>query len=226
MKYCKTCKLSYQSPLSHCLFCNAPLEVTQNTSDEILEFHYPAFTKQKKKAVMVKKILSFLLLVAILSCLYIDLNDKTKGLSWSLYTTTCFLFGLYQIVLFTGKKKKIKKILYSSYSIIVFLILLAFYGGHPFWAIDFVYPLGLLVINLSLSFYFTVRKRKALYDIAIYILSTSLLGMIPLLLLLFDKLTFTWPSKVCVLYSFAVLFALLFFSTSQTKEELKRRFHI
>ena len=226
MKYCKTCRLSYQTPLSHCLFCNTPIDDNQTPSDDSMEFHYPIFIKQKKVRVMVQKIFSFLLLLAILSCLYIDLNDNTKGLSWSLYTTTCFFFGLYQVLLFASRKKKIKKLVYSSYSVLLFLLLIALYGGSPFWAIDFILPLGLFATNLVLTFYFIIRKRKALYDIAIYILSTSLLGMIPLLLLLLDQLTYTWPSITCGLYSFAILFALLFFSTSHTKEEFKRRFHI
>ena len=226
MKYCKSCKLSYNTPLSQCLFCNSPLDTKQNGSEDIVDYKYPSITKHKKVGMTIKKILSFLLLVSILLCLYIDLNDNSKGLSWSLYTTTCFLYGLYQMYLYSRKQKMIKKLLYSTYGTIVFLLLIALYGSNPLWAIDFVLPLGLLAINLSLSFYFLIRKRKALYDVAIYIFISSMLGMIPLLLVLFHKLTYTWPSITCGLASFTVLFALLFFSTAQAKEELKRRFHI
>lgn len=225
MKYCKTCKLFYETPLKHCLFCNSPLEATTITSNGEEQFLYPAFQKQKKAAKHFKKIMSFLLLIGTFTCIYLDLTESGKGLSWSLYTTSCLIYALLICHLFAGKKKTIKKLTSATYVTIIFLIVIAFIGHNPFWAIDFILPLGIFTLNLCLTFYL-LKKHKVLHDVAIYSLVASLFGLIPFMLIFFHALTYTWPSIVCGLYSIAILFGLLFFSTKQTKEEFARRFHI
>jgi Ca2+/Na+ antiporter len=194
--------------------------------DEQFNFHYPQFHKRRKAAQFFKKLLNFTIWLSMIFCLFIDLTDNKPGISWSLYTTTSCLYVLYLIYLYSNKKKKIKKITYSAYASIILNLLLGLYTDSPFWAIDFILPLGIFTTNLCLTYYFVVRKRKALHDVAIYNLVASLLGLIPLLLFLLDQLTYTWPSITCGLYSLLILSGLMFFSTSQTKEELKRRFHI
>lgn len=226
MKYCKTCKLSYNTPLSHCLFCNSPLEESNETSVCKTDYYYPAFKRQKRGRSYFKKILIFLVLVGVFTCLFLDLMVTRKGLSWSLYTNSSLLYVLYIGLVFSGKEKKIKKITSAAYASVVFLLAIGLFGKSAVWAIDFILPLCLFAINLCLTFYFLVRKRKALHDIAVYIMTTSLLGLIPLLLLLLHKLTYSWPAITCGIYSLVVIFGLVFFTTQQTKDELKRRFHI
>lgn len=226
MKYCKTCNLSYNTPLTHCLFCNNQLEGEEELSNLTPDYHYPQFQKQKRARKYFKKILSFLIIVALFTCSYLDLTVTKKGLSWSFYTNSSLLYVLYIGFLFAEKKKIIKKMTLAAYASVVFLLAIGLFSKTSVWAIDFILPLGLLSINICLTFYFIVRKRKALHDIAIYNLTTSFLGLIPFLLMIFNRLTYIWPSLTCGLYSLAILFGLLFFTTKETKEELKRRFHL
>lgn len=230
MNYCKTCKLSYQSPIHHCLFCNNELSNQPPTEysltrplEKPLEFHYPAVQKRRKTALILKKLLTFLLLVAIISCFFLDISDDIT-ISWSLYPIASCLYVLYLIQIYTKRQKNIKKITYSAYASIVYLLMLGLFT-KPFWAIEFIFPLGILTTNLCLTFYFLTRKRRRLHDVAVYIVIASLLGLLPILLYFFDCLSYTWPSIACSLYSLVILFGLMFFSTQQTKEEIKRRFH-
>ena len=236
MRYCKNCKMTYGTPLTHCLFCNNELtmekeleKVTKETlsyAGEDLNFHYPQFHKRKRFGQTFLKFLYFLLLVSIVSCLFLDLTDHKPGISWSLYTTTSCLYVFYLIHLYSSKRKKIKKVTFSAYATIVLILLIGLYTESPYWAIDFILPLGILITNLCLTYYFIFRRRKALHDVAIYNLVASLLGLIPLILFFTKQLTYTWPSLTCGLYSMVILFGLMFFPTTQTKEELKRRFHL
>jgi hypothetical protein len=236
MRYCKNCRITYGTPLDHCVFCNNELAMDQEltnsnnplsaTLEDNFNFHYPQFHRKRKAALFFKKLLNFTIILSIIFCLFIDQTDKNPGISWSLYPTTCCLYVLYLIYLYSNKIKKIKKITYSAYASIILNLFLGLYTQSPFWAIDFILPLGIFTTNLCLTFYFIVRKRKALHDVAIYNLVASLFGLIPLLLFLLDRLTYTWPSIMCGLYSLLILSGLMFFSTNQTKEELKRRFHI
>lgn len=236
MRYCKNCKMTYGTPLDHCLFCNNELttKIEMTTFETSLSsysegdsvYHYPQFHKRRKVAHIFKKFLYFIIILSIVFCLFIDVTDKNPGLNWSLYPTTSCLYVLYLIYLYSSKRRKIKKITYSAYASIILNLLLGLYTQSPFWAIDFILPLGIFTTNLCLTFYFIARRRKALHDIAIYNLVASLFGLIPLLLFLMNRLTYTWPSITCGFYSLVILFGLMFFSTSQTKEELRRRFHI
>ncbi len=225
MRYCRTCNLSYNTPLAHCLFCNSQLEDCEGLTNNASDYYYPQFQKQKRARNYFKKILSFLIIVALFTCLFLDLA-VTKRLSWSLYTNSSLLYALYLGFLFASKKKKIKKVTSAAYASILFLLTIGIFGKDSVWAIDFILPLGLLTINICLTFYFLLRRRKALHDIAIYNLIASCLGLMPLFLIMLHKLTFTWPSITCGLYSLVILFGLLFFTTKDTKDELKRRFHL
>ncbi len=225
MKSCKICNLSYNTPLAHCLFCNNQLEDSEHFSKAISDYYYPQFKRQKRAKRYFKKILSFLIIVALFTCLFLDLT-VTGRLSWSLYTNSSLMYALYIGFLFTGKKKMIKKITLAAYASVLFLLVIGLFGESTIWATDFILPLGLLTINICLTTYFLTRRRKALHDIAVYNLTTSCLGLIPLLLILLHKLTFKWPSLICGLYSLAILFGLLFFTTKETKDEFKRRFHL
>jgi hypothetical protein len=235
MRYCKNCKMTYQTPLNHCLFCNNELTVdqefknfkpeNQTSTSEDINYHYPQFQSRRKSGQLFKKFINFIILISIVSCIFLDLIDDS-GFGWSMYPMTSCVYVLYLVYLYSSKRKTIKKVTYNAYATIIFLLLLGFYSKSPFWAVDFPFPLGILAINLCLTFYFVVRKRKSLHDIAIYILVASILGLIPLVLFFTKQLTYAWPSVCCGLYSLMVLSGLTFFSTNQTKDEIKRRFHL
>lgn len=234
MRYCKNCKLTYGTPLNHCLFCNNELTEDNglsklngsNSYSDSMDYHYPQFQKRKKARQNFLRFIYFLIIMSIISCIFLDLTDKKPGISWSLYTTTCCLYVLYLVRLCASKQKKIKKITYSAYASIILNLLIGLYTDSPFWAIDFILPLGILGTNLCVTFYFLFRKREELHNIVIYNLVACLLGLIPLILFFTKQLTYTWPSITCGLYSLIILSGLMFFSTSQTKDELKRRFHL
>lgn len=236
MRYCKNCNLTYGSSLNHCLFCNneliSELESSKKvaekllTTDESISFHYPSFQKRKKILKYFVKLIYFLVIISIASCIFLDLTVGKGGINWSAVPAVCCFYFFYLVRLYTSKQKRIKKITVSAYASIIFLLLIGLLTKTIFWAIDFILPLGIFATNLCLTYYFLFRKRKALHDIAIYNLVASLLGLIPLVLYFSNQLTYSWPSIVCGLYSLVIISGLIFFSTSQTKEELRRRFHL
>lgn len=226
MKYCKTCKLTYQAPIEHCLFCNGLLEPVKTESGDHAVLYYPAYKKSRHVGQIVKKLIEFLVIIATVTCFSLDLIDQEHGLSWSLYVISSLFYVWYLCVLFGGKKKRIQKVTNASYATIVLILVIGLIGENSFWAIDFILPLGILALNLGLMLYFIIAKRKALHDVIIYPFIASIYGMIPFVLLLCHKLVYTWPSLVCGLYSLAVFACLLFFSTRQTREELIRRLHL
>lgn len=226
MRYCKYCNLHYDTPLEHCLLCNNKLELTKE--EETLEqtYHYPEFQKKKNSRRFLLRLLALLGLIAIISCVYLDLLTHTeKSLSWSRYviSSISYLFLLLSII--TGAKKSIQKITYSAYLTLLFLVYLGSIGNSSVWSVDYVMPFGFIAINITILFFLLIKKRRH-HDYAIYSMITSIIGILPIILLFNHRLTYTWPTITCFFYSLTTFLGILIFSPEATKEELKRRLHL
>ncbi|WP_312368886.1 DUF6320 domain-containing protein [Lachnoclostridium sp.] len=229
MRYCKYCNLHYNTPLDHCLFCNNELTKTNlENSQQRMEqtYLYPEFQKRKNSKRFLLRLYTFLGLIAIITCVYLDLsNHLEKGLSWSRYVISPIAYLLFFMSIITSSKKSIQKIIYLSYLTLLFLVYLGSIGDSSVWSIEFVMPLGLISINITMLFFLLIKKRRH-HDYAIYSMLTSIIGMLPIILLFTHRLTYTWPTITCFLYSLTTFLGILFFTPEATKEELKRRLHL
>ena len=222
MKYCKTCHITYRTPLNNCMFCNNPLSTT-DTGDCAL--HYPSVKKKSAKAKLLVRTANFLFLVANLFCLSIDFLFTNSRIHWSLLVLGASLFVILSSKTIHGNRTK------TSQFVTVFLLLLAeilsigFITKTPSWAVYYILPLGLLFLTFFMTC-LLFGKVQRIYDYGIYMLSSSLLGLIPALILLCKKPDVRWPSVCCSLYSVVALLGLFFFTPRAAKEELKRRFYL
>ncbi|WP_455714231.1 DUF6320 domain-containing protein [Anaerosporobacter sp.] len=227
MRYCKTCGIHYRTPINSCLFCNNKLE-EDNVLDEDMKFFYPPMKKEPKAKKTVKKILYFILLFGTISCLGIGLiyKNSTQGIisSWSIYVLLSCLLAAIVIHEFSTPSNVFHKIYLTGLSTLMFLIAIALLGDSYHWALDYVLPFGLLALNI-LSTCCIFGSKERLYEYSIYVFSTSILAFIPLLLYFLSIISVGWPALSCCLYAVLTLFGLFFFSTKESKEELKRRLH-
>ena len=225
MSYCKTCHINYNTPLTHCLFCNNELNITDDISQ--LRYNYPEMKKRKQAKKFLLRLFTFLSLLSIVICFYLDFLSGIKSKEhWSLYVITSVLFVDAIMYLFTGSKRMLRKLTTLSYLTIVYLLFIAILSGYPFWAIDFIYPLGLIALNVSVTCYYLFGHRKELHNLAIYMLIPSLLSIVCVFHLCSLGIVYRWPSIACIGYSLVTIIGLFFFSTKKTKDELKRRFHL
>ncbi len=226
MKYCKCCNLHYNTPLKHCLFCNNELEFTKEEQTLEQAYHYPEFKKKKNSKCFLFRFIAFLGLLAMITCVYLDLTThSSQGLSWSRYVISPIAYVLLLLIILASARKPIQKITYGSYLTLSFLISLGFIGNSSAWAVDFVMPLGFIAINITILFFLLIKKRRH-QDYAIYSMITSFIGILPIILLFHHRLTYTWPTITCFLYSLATFLGILVFSPEATREELKRRLHL
>lgn len=229
MRYCKYCNLQYNTPLDHCLFCNNELARTNlENPEQLMEqtYHYPEFQKRKNSKRFLLRLYTFLGLIAMITCVYLDLSKHLyKGLSWSRYVISPITYILLFLSIITSTKKSIQKIIYLSYLTLLFLVYLGSIGDSSVWSIDFVMPLGFISINIIMLFFLLIKKRRH-HDYAIYSMITSIIGLLPIILLFNHRLTYTWPTITCFLYSLVTFIGILIFSPEATKEELKRRLHL
>lgn len=99
----------------------------------------------------------------------------------------------------------------------------AFTGWHG-WSLDFVFPIlaGVVVVVQTIM---GKVFRLPLGEYLIYLLLDCAMGLLPLVLYLFNLLTVSIPSLLCGTVSGICLVAQLVFNTPSLLRELKRRFH-
>lgn len=98
-------------------------------------------------------------------------------------------------------------------------------GWHK-WSIDFVFP-GISVIIMISMLMITKLQRLAANEYMIYFVMAAGYGfVIPLVLLLTGVLGVTFPSVICVGFSFLFFMAQVIFKRRELGEELNKKFHI
>lgn len=219
MKYCKTCRISYDAPLERCLFCNQKLD------DDGTGTTY-SFTPHVKSRGLrhFNRIFIFINAISAMIALYLDYRNGLP-LTWSLIVA---ISNLYAIMLFLILYVKSVWTTKLTKAVILTVMLIGFIGlsiRDYGWALDYVFPLG-ITSNIMLLIVLLLLNRKRWYDYSLHLLSVSVLGLIPALFDLFNILDTRWPSVVCYLTGFTTLLGMFLLSSKESKDEFKRRFHI
>lgn len=226
MKYCKTCGLHYRTPLNHCLFCNNILEenALETSKPDSIPFAYPGVTKKDRSRDVYPTLFYFLLTVAVFCCVVIDLYSTPSSITWSAYVILPCLYVALLIHIFRKSTGIFHKVYCFGLDTLLFLVALALLGTNYHWALDYILPFGLILLNILATFCI-LGSKKRLYQYSIYIFSTCVLAVIPFFLAIVSLTTVHWPTLVCCLYSVVTLLGLFFFSTHEAREELRRRLH-
>ena len=214
MKYCRTCKISYNTPLNDCLFCNNALEKVNATKEMN---YYPPVAKRSRIARFLLKLLAFLFLLANVSCLYIDyISDKETKLSWSLFVLSSSVYAFLLLISILKSSTAIQKLYWIFLLTIIEMLAIGIVSGSYHWATDFVLPFGILLFTITMTS-FLFGKNTKLFDYTIYIILSSGLFFIPLLLLVFDITKTNWPTIVCTVYCIITFMTLIYFRPKQVK---------
>lgn len=223
MKYCNSCQIKYNTPLKKCVFCNNELSILDSTD---MYYNYPIFIKEKKTSYLFMKIFSFLLVLANIICLFVDLKTASKPrINWSLYILSASIYSTLLLWNFLRYGDKIKKIISFFLVSIIFLISIGTINGNYHWAIDYILPFGIITSTLLMTFSL-FGKRNKLYDFSVYVIISACLSIVPLFFYLANVTITDWPTLACFLYCFVTIAALFVFRPKDTMNELKRRLHL
>ena len=220
MKYCKTCRVHYDTDLEHCMLCNGELE---HEHDTVVNYKFTEVEK-KKASHFFHRLFIFINIVSILISFYIDYSDGLP-LTWSLVVAITNLYAVIMFVLLTvptiWTSKLTKSIIVSAGAVI--LIGLAI-RDHQ-WALDYVFPFA-VILNMFLITMLILINKKKWYDHFSSLIIITIVGLIPGLLNLLKVTEVTWPSVACFSYAIVTLLGIIFLPSRASREEFKRRFHI
>lgn len=220
MKYCKTCRVHYDSDLEHCLLCNGELE---HSDDKESIFKFPEMTKKSSSQFLIRFFIYLNIIAAIVS-IYFDYANGLP-LSWSLVVTVTTLYAIAMYIVLAiptiWTSKLVKTIILTVLAVILIGLSIRDYS----WAIDVVFPFAIMSNILLLSILIVFNKKKW-YDYFSSLIIITIIGLVPGILNIFNVTVVQWPSMVCFFYAIFTVLGIIFLPSKSSREEFKRRFHI
>lgn len=220
MKYCKNCHVHYDTDLENCLFCNQKLE-DENTKPSYYKF---SLIQKKPKANFFYRLFIFLNIISALVSIYVDyLSGNPLSWSWIVSVTNGYVIMMFLMMWPASPwTSRVSKIVVTSG---LTIILLGLAINDYSWAIDYVFPLTIMM-NMMLLTVLILIDRKKWFEYFGNLFIISLIGLIPGLLNIIHVTTVTWPSAAAFTYAVVTILGIIILPSKSSREEFKRRFHI
>jgi hypothetical protein len=172
------------------------------------------------------RIIAFLSVIAVfVSALVNALTySKTKTL-WSLIVVLGVVYfwvllrSTFKAKVNVGLKLVIQMLMLSSLVVGIDAV-----SGFSRWSLNYVVPFLSMASLLAIIAVLLGKVKFAEY--LLYLLAAVILGFIPFILWLVNLIDVLWPSLAAASLSFATIIGMIVFADKETKEELKKRFHI
>ncbi len=219
MRSCEKCKISVAGALKRCPLCQGDL-----TGEPLRENPFPWLTYSRHYSGFLR-IVAFVGVVAAAVCIAVNLSLPSGGW-WSMFVAAGF--GSLWLTLWLVEKKRTnipKTILWQVALISLLALLWDWWTGWRGWSIDYVVPIlcGCTMVIMSLV---ARILRLRIQDYIIYLILDSILGIVPLILILCGAVRIVYPSAICVAVSIISLASLFIFEGTALRNEILRRLHL
>lgn len=219
MRKCLKCNVNIASSTSVCPLCNTPIE--PGATEDV----FPKFSYNYKHHNLLLNILKVCSIIAIVLCLFLNFTIN-RSISWAWFVIAGILsFWLTLVTALKGRKHFMKMLFAEMLLIIIVSILWDYFTGFNFWSINYCLPFLCSIYTISILLMRIFRTNLA-KDFIFYATINSMIGLVPGILLILNKVTVVWPSYISVIISVIILVFLTVFNKRQVKNELERRFHI
>lgn len=222
MKHCKKCNVDIAGDRKICPLCHSEtIGEFSKQRDEVFPL-VPTIYKNHNKFF---RTLLFLSIAVVVIAFAVNILIIDTGW-WSL-SVLGGVACLWIILYFSLKKRRNipKTLLYQLVLISVFCVLWDFSTGWKGWSIDFVIPILIMSVILSLAVLSKVLSWE-IDEIILYFCIVGILGIVPIIFYLVGALRVPYPSIICVACSVITLAAILIFRGENIINELKRRFYM
>ena len=117
------------------------------------------------------------------------------------------------------------KLLFAEFNIILFSsILWDIFTGFYKWSLNYVLPLTCISYIVAI-FIMRIFFKYYIKDYVFYIVTSCLIGLSPIILLIFNVVTVRWISYISVCISIFVIALMYVFNKKSLQKELERRLH-
>lgn len=219
MRKCLKCNVTIASNTNICPLCKTPVEF--GTYEDV----FPELEYNYKHHDLLLNILKVCSIIAIVICLFLNFTIS-RTISWAWFVIAGILsFWLTLVTALRGRKHFMKMLFAEMLLIIIFSIIWDYFTGFNLWSINYCLPFLCSIYTIAIMI-MRIFRRNLAKEFIFYATINSMIGLVPGILLIFNKVTVTWPSYIAVIISVIVLVFLTVFNKRQVKNELERRFHI
>ena len=222
MRYCNGCNVDIDTPVERCPLCYTAL-IQKDSEPEVQA--YPPLIEQAERYNLIIRILIMMSLTASVVCFTINMLNFS-GTWWSLIVIGNILYMWIAVSTAVRRRTKLGlNVLIQAISLSALMVFIDMFSSHTNWALNYVVPFLLMTATMSITVIIIVLRMDS-RSFILYFFLTALIGFIPILLLVIGQVNVVWPSLVSAIYSGLSLSSLFIFADRDTKQELKRRFHI
>ena len=226
MKFCEKCRVYVPSTREHCPLCQGRLTQAQDNGqphydDEIFPY-LPTIYHQHNLLI---RVALFVSVAACVLCLALNFL-LTPHNWWSLFVLAGVGAGWLTVAQAIRKRSSFcKHVLYQVVTLALLAVIFDLMTGFLRWSFDYVIPalcaFAMIVIGIT-----SIIRRQHITDYIIYMVLSSVFGIVPLLFLLPGWTTVPWPTVLTAAAGIIYLAALLLFVGRDTWRELRRRLHL
>ncbi len=221
---CPNCGCAIRGYKAACPLDNEPLLVSVDARSEEARDLFPA-TEQKTNRLLLIRLFAFISLAAFVSSVILDFSLELP-LNLPLMTLLGIVSSWSSIGAVVIRRRQVSKIV--SWQVTILSLLLVAWDWMLGWqgfSLNFAVPIILLAAQASLYILARALKLES-GDYLVYLLLCALLGLVPLLFLIFGWVTVALPSVICVGVSLLMIAGALIFQGGTIKHELSKRLHI
>lgn len=222
MNRCEKCKINIINNSSKCPLCGNNVK----SVDEHFVEPYPKINLENKHYQMIRfkiyLVLSIIMFFMTISIKFLNETDLTY-----LFLSTSVLgyiwFTIYTI------QKSLKNIGYfilkQMLSISTIVILMDYALGYQKWSLNYAIPV-IIVLGVSSISSIAVFKPMQFREYFVYQITISIVGVLSILLVIFNLSTVSWTLIFAAFYSAMVMLSMIIFADKKAQLEFKKRFHL
>ena len=219
MKHCPNCNLDVRTSEKLCPLCQCEL----SGSDEREAF--PSIPSYYKKLALFFRIFNLSAVAAAIIAVMLNLMLHSSSF-WSLFVVVG-IFCIWFFVVFSIKRRYnvIRTITFCCIIAIIFGFIWDYMTVWHGWSVSYVLPI-MPVVSMTASFIVALCLRISVGDYIMYLLLSGVIGLFPVIPLMFFDISPALPSYICITISAISLFAILILLGKNLLNELQKRLHV
>jgi len=225
MKKCHKCNVLVDTERKTCPLCFEILKLTDDESVSASPYPKPENTIVVRSIFL--RVMSFLTIIGVIGAVAVNfVTFKLNPTYWSLIVVMAV--GYFWILIkstFRGNGNVPMRLVVQMIALSILTYSIDRIAGYGGWSINYVIPFLSILSILAINFILIGNGFKY-NDYLLYLFAAFVLGFIPSILWVFNRVDLLWPSLSAVSFSFSTIVGMLIFADRETKEELKKRFHI
>ena len=220
MSKCRQCKIEILDETERCPLCGSVLEQTVE-----VENMYPNVRLKARKMMLFGRIYLFCAILTEALLVYLNVTLESK-IWWSLITGLALFYG-YMVIRFAilGKTGYRMKVVVLTAMAILMMVAIDFLAGYHGWALNYVLPSGIILIDAGIILLMIVNHRNW-QSYLMWQITMILFSLIPVLFAVFGIITEPLSSGLAMAFSVALFLGTVIIGDRRARVELKRRFHI